>query len=77
VPLIKTGDGFDVTAPGGGWMVFHGDCEEGRCLFGAMLWVEGEVLLCRDVVSVFWGVRLTVRARGKWKTHQVVLRIYD
>jgi hypothetical protein len=47
-PLIRTGDGFNVTAPGGaasasggGWMLFHGDCEAGRCLFGAGLRVDG------------------------------------
>ena len=43
-PLIQTGDGFNVTAPGGaawaeggGWIVFHGNCEQGRCLFGATI----------------------------------------
>ncbi|KAH6854302.1 glycoside hydrolase family 43 protein [Chaetomium sp. MPI-CAGE-AT-0009] len=44
--LIQTGDGFNITAPGsaasgGGWMLFHGDCPEGRCLFGAEMEVVG------------------------------------
>ena len=45
--LIGTGDGFNVTAPGGaateggGWMVFHGNCPQGRCLFGAAVDVTG------------------------------------
>jgi hypothetical protein len=49
--LIQTGDGFNVTAPGGaasvpggGWMVFHGDCPEGRCLFGAEMAVTGSTV---------------------------------
>jgi hypothetical protein len=50
-PLIGTGDGFNVTAPGGaatvpggGCMLFHGDCSQGRCMFGAeMKVVDGEI----------------------------------
>ncbi|KXX83175.1 putative arabinan endo-1,5-alpha-L-arabinosidase C [Madurella mycetomatis] len=51
-PLIRTGDGFNITAPGGagvvpggGWMLFHGDCPAGRCLFGADMVVEGEEVI--------------------------------
>lgn len=53
-PLIGTGGAWNITAPGGastarksvsggsGWfMVFHGNCEEGRCLFGAEMEVNG------------------------------------
>ncbi|KAK3902616.1 putative arabinan endo-1,5-alpha-L-arabinosidase C [Staphylotrichum tortipilum] len=50
--LVGTGDGFNVTAPGGaasaegaGWMVFHGDCPSGRCLFGAGLEVDGKEVI--------------------------------
>ncbi|KAK4246286.1 glycoside hydrolase [Corynascus novoguineensis] len=46
--LIGTGDEFNVTAPGGaasvpggGWIVFHGNCPQGRCLFGAEMEVVG------------------------------------
>ncbi|KAL2137678.1 hypothetical protein VTI28DRAFT_8568 [Corynascus sepedonium] len=46
--LIGTGDEFNVTAPGGaasvpdgGWMLFHGNCPQGRCLFGAEMEVVG------------------------------------
>lgn len=48
-PLIRTGDGFNVTAPGGAapvpgarWVLFHGHCPAGRCLFGAQMEVVGE-----------------------------------
>ncbi|KAK3685420.1 glycosyl hydrolase family 43 protein [Podospora appendiculata] len=47
-PLIRTGD-FNLTAPGGatsveggGMMVFHADCAQGRCMFGAGFEVDGE-----------------------------------
>ncbi|KAK4100100.1 glycoside hydrolase family 43 protein [Parathielavia hyrcaniae] len=57
-PLIKTGDGFDVTAPGGaaaapdsGWMLFHGHCPHGRCLFGAVLKVKSEYDHSDDLVD--------------------------
>ncbi|KAK3299192.1 glycoside hydrolase family 43 protein [Chaetomium fimeti] len=50
-PLIRTGDAFNVTAPGGavsvpggGWMLFHGNCPEGRCLFGAEMKVVGSTV---------------------------------
>ncbi|KAK4039433.1 putative arabinan endo-1,5-alpha-L-arabinosidase C [Parachaetomium inaequale] len=50
--LIGTGDGFNVTAPGGAasvpggrWMVFHGDCPQGRCLFGAEMEVMGDAVV--------------------------------
>ncbi|KAK4154577.1 putative arabinan endo-1,5-alpha-L-arabinosidase C [Chaetomidium leptoderma] len=54
--LIGTGDAFNVTAPGGaasvpggsggGWMVlFHGDCPQGRCLFGAGMEVTGGMVV--------------------------------
>jgi len=41
--VIQSGDNFNLTAPGGatgledgaGWMVFHANCLQGRCLFGA------------------------------------------
>ncbi|GAB1314076.1 hypothetical protein MFIFM68171_04286 [Madurella fahalii] len=51
-PLIRTGDGFNITAPGGAgvvpggeWVLFHGDCPAGRCLFGADMVVEGEEVI--------------------------------
>ncbi|KAK3377795.1 glycosyl hydrolase family 43 protein [Podospora didyma] len=47
-PLIGTGDGFNVTAPGGatsvsgaGSMVFHANCLQGRCLFHAQFSMNG------------------------------------
>ncbi|KAH6636825.1 glycoside hydrolase family 43 protein [Chaetomium tenue] len=50
-PLIRTGDAFNITAPGGAasvpggrWMVFHGNCPEGRCLFGAEMAVVGSTV---------------------------------
>ena len=46
--LIRSGDGMNITAPGGaasvsggGWLLFHGDCPAGRCLFGAEMEVDG------------------------------------
>ncbi|KAL2130888.1 hypothetical protein VTI74DRAFT_5818 [Chaetomium olivicolor] len=59
-PLVGTGDAFNITAPGGaavvasqpgngggggGWMVFHGDCAQGRCLYGAEMVVLGETVV--------------------------------
>lgn len=49
VPLLQTGD-FGLTAPGGatsvddaaGTVVFHADCEQGRCMFQARVAVVGE-----------------------------------
>lgn len=46
-PLIQTGD-LGLTAPGGatvvdgdGWLVFHANCDEGRCMFEVDLLVDG------------------------------------
>ncbi|KAK4190677.1 family 43 putative glycoside hydrolase [Podospora australis] len=47
-PLVATGDGANVTAPGGasslpgGEIVFHGFCGDGRCLFGLGIAGGGE-----------------------------------
>ncbi|KAK4113819.1 glycoside hydrolase family 43 protein [Canariomyces notabilis] len=48
-PVIRTGDRFNITAPGGAaaapgarWMVFHGNCPAGRCLFGADMEAQGD-----------------------------------
>jgi hypothetical protein len=50
-PLIGTGDGFNITAPGGaasvpgeGYLLFHGNCLQGRCLFGAEMRVNGSTV---------------------------------
>jgi beta-xylosidase len=49
--LIETGD-WNLTAPGGatvaereGWMVFHGNCPRGRCMFGATFGVQGTMVV--------------------------------
>ncbi|KAK0635496.1 glycosyl hydrolase [Bombardia bombarda] len=49
-PLVATGD-FGTTSPGGatsavgeGQMVFHANCQQGRCLFVAGLEVDGSVV---------------------------------
>lgn len=57
--LVGSGMGGGLRAPGGAevvgggegraWMVFHADCEVGRCLFGGRVgWVEGEVKFVGD-----------------------------
>jgi hypothetical protein len=60
-PLIGTGDVLNVTAPGGATsfvangggeedpgkpgLVFHGNCPQGRCLFGASIAVSGTTVV--------------------------------
>ncbi|KAL2148817.1 hypothetical protein VTH82DRAFT_1964 [Thermothelomyces myriococcoides] len=53
--LIGTGDPFSVTAPGGAatvpggdWLLFHANCPQGRCLFGAeMEVVDGRITIIK------------------------------
>lgn len=49
--LIQTGD-WNLTAPGGaqvvdgeGYMVFHADCQKGRCMFGAAFSIDGGAII--------------------------------